>query len=195
MADINVKITDEDPQPDQALDSETGVGGEEKSKRPPQLFTIKLKARRTLDGDIIISDHPDIDIVLMPSKKKVIAFSRESFDDHIYQTQDRLMKYLIKKGVAMPDSVSASNVYGSLECKIIKPAQEIPIDNLMLMLLSKWIDSEKPSFVYQKAIDDIYTDRVTDPDDKESTELGEVPASQEKGSVPIHQVRRYAYGL
>jgi hypothetical protein len=189
MADINVKITDDDPQPDQAL------GAEPEQKKPKHIFTVKLKVRRTLDGDFIVSDHPDIDIVIMPEKKKVIAFSKDNFDDHIYQTQDRLMKYLVKKGVVSPDSVSGSNVYGSLECKIIKSAQELPIDELMLMLISKWIDSEKPSVVYQKAIDDTYTDRMTDPDDKESTELGDVSAAQEKGSVPIHQVRRYAYGL
>ena len=191
MADINVKITDEDPQPDQAL----GDQAAEEPKKKPINFNIKLKVRRTLDGNIIVSDHPDIDVVVMPEKMKVIAFSRENFDDHIYQTQDRLMKYLVKKGVAMPDSVCGSNVYGSLEVKIIKPAQDIPIDNLMLMLLSKWVDSEKPSFIYQKAIDDIYTDRVTDPEEKDSTELGKVSAAKEKGSVPIHQVRRYAYGL
>jgi hypothetical protein len=194
MADINVKITDEDPQPDQA-GGNTAASVEEKPEIPPQLFTIKLKARRTLDGDIIVSDHPDIDIVVMPQKKKIIAFSKDNFDDHIYQTQDRLMKYLVKKGVAMPDSISGSNVYGSLECKVMKPAQEMPIDNLLLMIISKWIDQEKPSFVYQKAIDDVYVDRVTEPNEKNSTDLGKVSAAQEKGSVPIHQVRRYAYGL
>lgn len=194
MADIKVSIKDEDPQPDQAQLEQEPSAPEEKEKKP-QTFKVKLKVRRTLDGNFIVSDHPDMDIVIMPEKMKVIAFSRDNFDDHVYQTQDRLMKYLVKKGVIMPDSITGSNVYGSLECKIIKPAQEIPIDELMLMLVSKWIDSEKPSVVYQKAIDDVYTDRMTDPDDKESTELGNIPAAQEKGSVPIHQVRRYAYGL
>ena len=192
MADINIKITDEDPQPDQAF------GGEEQSveeKKPQQLFAVKLKTRRTLDGNLIVSDHPEIDVVIMPEKMRVIAFSRDNFDDSVYQTQDRLMKYLVKKGVISPDSIVGGNVYGSLEAKITKPVQEIPIDNLMLMLLSKWIDQEKPSFTYEKAINHIHTDRLTEPDDKESTELGEVPAAQEKGSVPIHQVRRYAYGL
>jgi hypothetical protein len=191
MADnINVTVTDTDPQPDQGLDQ-----GEEEQKKPPINFSVSLKARRTLDGNIIISDHPDVDIVVMPEKMRVIAFSKDNFDDHIYQTQDRLMKYLIKKGVVVFDSVVGGNVYGSMEAKIIKPIQEIPIDNLMLMLVSKWIDQEKPSFVYQKAIDDIYTDRMTEPEDKDSTELGRVKAAKEKGSVPIHQVRRYAYGL
>lgn len=193
MADIKVTIKDEDPQPDQALDS--AQQPQEEPEKPKQLFTIKLKARRTLDGNIIVSDHPDVDVVIMPEKMRVIAFSRDNFDDSVYQTQDRLMKYLFKKGAIVFDSITGGNVYGSLEAKLIKPVQEIPIDNLMLMLISKWIDSEKPSFIYQKAIDDIYVDRITDPDDKESTELGDIPAAQEKGSVPIHQVRRYAYGL
>lgn len=194
MADINVKITDQDPQPDQAFDEQQPQQTEE-PKKPKEIFNVKLKVRRTLDANLIISDHPDIDIVLMPEKMKIIAFSRENFDDNIYQTQDRLMKYLFKKGVISLETICGSNVYGSLEAKLLKPVQEIPIDNLMLMILSKWIDSEKPSFVYQKAVDDVYKDRMTDPEDKDTTELGEVPAAKEKGSVPIHQVRRYAYGL
>ena len=192
MADLKVKITSTDPQPDQAFDDNVPAQEPEKKK---QLFTIKVKARRTLDGNIIVSDHPDIDIVIMPDKMRIITFSKENFDDHIYQTQDRLMKYLTKKGTLVFDSIAAGNVYGSLEAKIIKPAQEMPIDDLMLMLVSKWIDSEKPSVIYQQAVADAYTDSVTEPNDKESTELGKVAAAQEKGSVPIHQVRRYAYGL
>jgi hypothetical protein len=192
MADLKVKITSTDPQPDQAFDD---IPAEETPEKKKQLFTIKVKARRTLDGNIIVSDHPEIDIVIMPDKMRVITFSKENFDDHIYQTQDRFMKYLTKKGTIVFDSIASGNVYGSLEAKIIKPIQDMPIDNLMLMLVSKWIDSEKPSVVYQQAVADAYIDSVTEPNDKESTELGKVPAAQEKGSVPIHQVRRYAYGL
>ena len=192
MADLKVKITSTDPQPDQAFDD---IPTEETPEKKKQLFTIKVKARRTLDGNIIVSDHPEIDIVIMPDKMRVITFSKENFDDHIYQTQDRFMKYLTKKGTIVFDSIASGNVYGSLEAKIIKPIQELPIDDLMLMLVSKWIDSEKPSVVYQQAVADAYIDSVTEPNDKESTDLGKVPAAQEKGSVPIHQVRRYAYGL
>ena len=62
MADIKIKLTSTDPQPDQAFDEPE----ETKSEKKKQLFTIKVKARRTLDGNIIVSDHPDIDIVIMP---------------------------------------------------------------------------------------------------------------------------------
>jgi hypothetical protein len=195
MADnIKVTVKDEDPQPDQASSEQTENESDEKKKLNIP-FNVKLKVRRTLDGNFIVSDHPDVDIVVMPEKMRIISFAKDNFDDSVYQTQDRLMKYLFKKGVLVFDSIGGGNVYGSLEAKLIKPVQEIPIDNLMLMLLSKWIDQEKPSFIYQKAIDDVYNDRITNPDDNESTELGDVQAAQEKGSVPIHQVRRYAYGL
>jgi len=31
---------------------------------------LKLRARKTLDGNILILDHPEIDIVLSPKNKK-----------------------------------------------------------------------------------------------------------------------------
>jgi len=40
---------------------------------------IKLQARRTLDGNILILDHPDIDIVLSPKNKKVLALSKKQY--------------------------------------------------------------------------------------------------------------------
>ena len=38
---------------------------------------VKLKAKRTLDGNILIVDHEDIDIVLMPESLKCVAFAKE----------------------------------------------------------------------------------------------------------------------
>jgi hypothetical protein len=182
MADISVKINDSNQE-----------SPEEKSGTP--FYKFKLKARRTIDGNILISDHPEIDIIIMPEKMRIITFSKESFDDTIYQTQNRLMKYLFKKGVVVFDSITGGNVYGSLEAKIQKPSQEYPIDDLMLMVVGKWIEEEKPSYMYQKSLEDTYVENMTEPDKEESTELGDVKAASEKGSVPIHQVRRYAYGL
>jgi hypothetical protein len=36
-------------------------------------FSIKLNARKTLDGNIMVYDHPMIDIVIMPTKNKIIT--------------------------------------------------------------------------------------------------------------------------
>jgi hypothetical protein len=189
MADILVKLSDQKPQQNQ------GDNLPNPPEQEPVTLKFKLNARRTLDGNIIISDHPEIDIVIMPEKMKVLTFSKENFDDTVYETQNRLMKFLFKKGVIVYDSICGGNVYGSLEAKIQQPSKKYPIDDILLMVLAKFIEEEKPSFIYKKSVEDSYIDNLTSPDDETSTDLGEVPAAQEKGSVPIHQVRRYAYGL
>lgn len=190
MADIDVKLGDSAVQPGMQE-----PGEEVKQPEISKTFEITLKARKTLDGNIIVTDHADIDIILMPEKMKIITFAKNNFDDLVYEAQNRFFRYLFLKGVIVHDSVCGGNVYGSMEAKLQKPETPIPIDDVMLMIIFKFIQDEKPSSAYQKAIEDDYIDSLTDPDSDNSTELGDVPAAQEKGSVPIHQVRRYAYGL
>ena len=36
-------------------------------------IVLHMQARRALNGDIMIFDHKDIDIILMPEKKKIVA--------------------------------------------------------------------------------------------------------------------------
>ena len=52
---------------------------------------IELKARRTLDGNILILDHEDIDIVLMLEKGKCVTFPKSEMSDKVYYTQDRMI--------------------------------------------------------------------------------------------------------
>ena len=198
-----IEQEEQQAQPEQTPDIKVTLGDSGQSPEVPmqpekpkeEVFKIKLKARKTLDGNIMISDHPDIDIVIMPNKMKIITFARDHFDDMVYEAQNRLFKFLFKKGVIIADSVSGGNVYCSMEAKIQKPESAIPIDDIMLLIVGKFIESERPSFKYQEALEDERTEELTDPDDEESTELGKVPVASEKGSIPIHQVRRYAYGL
>ena len=51
---------------------------------------ILLKARKTIDGNIIVSDHPEIDIIIFTANNKVVAMPKEELDDEIYDTQNRL---------------------------------------------------------------------------------------------------------
>jgi hypothetical protein len=39
-----------------------------------------------------------------------------------------------------------------------------------------------------------FTDMLTEPDDEDSTELGEVPQEEEKGTIPKYASRRYIGG-
>ena len=46
-----------------------------KIKDKPDIV-IRLDARRTLDGNILIQDHPQMDIILSPKNKKNLALSK-----------------------------------------------------------------------------------------------------------------------
>ena len=51
---------------------------------------ILMNARKTIDGNILIFDHPDMNIMIMPAKNKVISLPKDELDDELYDTQKRL---------------------------------------------------------------------------------------------------------
>jgi hypothetical protein len=77
------------------------VGSPETSEKPPEktIASVELQIRRTLDGDLLISDHADMDIIIMKKKKKIVAFPKDIMSEVVYGAQDRLFKYLSKKGL------------------------------------------------------------------------------------------------
>jgi hypothetical protein len=145
---------------------------------------IKLKARRTLNGNIMIFDHEDIDIVLSSESKKCIVFPKEQMSDKVYDAQDRMFKYLIKRGIVDHSSVRGGNVYGSLEAGIME--SKIPgVDNIQAALysISEYINKEAPFFKNASDFDDDRLDHLLEPDAEDSTELGDVPQEPQKGSL------------
>ena len=68
---------------------------------------LEMDVRKSINGDLMIFDHGDIDIVLSASKNKVIAFPKETMNDLVYGAQNRLFTYLRKKGLVIPESIQA----------------------------------------------------------------------------------------
>jgi hypothetical protein len=160
--------------------------------KPP--MNVTLNVRRGLDGRLIIRDHDHIDIVYLPEKKKIIAFAKQDYSDITYETQDRLFDFLVDKGICMPESIQAGNVYGSLEANVLVPKDEIPLEHLLSMNLEKWLKSEKPALDADERYKKEFEKTLTDPSEEESTELGEVPQEEDKGSIPRYASRRYIGG-
>lgn len=150
-------------------------------KRNPR---IELKARRTLDGNILIFDHEDIDIVLSMEAKKCMTFPKDQMSDKVYDSQDRMFTFLAKRGIIDRSSVKGGNVYGSLEAALLE--SKIPgVDNLQacLYILHEYLNTEKPFFKGYEEYSDERLDSLLEPSDEDSTELGDVPQSHEKGSM------------
>jgi hypothetical protein len=94
------------------------------------------------------------------------------------------MSFLRKRGLVVAESVQAGSFYGSFEGTLETPAnKEISAAKLVLVNISSFIDEERPYFEHVEAIISMADDEKTHPDKEDSTELGEVPHSSEKGSI------------
>ena len=174
MAGIVIKVGTSDE-----FDEENRVDTERETQA-----TVTIDVRKTLGGDLVIYDHEDVDIVISPKNKNIIAFAKDEVNDIVYDAQSRLFDYLVKKGVVKRESVQGANVYGALEGALEEASAE-GVDSLQVAVLNvtKFMEEEAPRFMYQRMYDEQEEDRLTDPDGEESTELGEVPHKREKGSI------------
>lgn len=158
-------------------------------------ISVKLKARRMLDGTILVSDHPDMDIVVDIDKMKIVCFPKNSMDDEIYNLQDKFFAFLFKRGIVSQDTIKSGNVYYALQGDILPPKDHVSTDEIVLLNIAKFIEDERPTFVYQKAIEQEEEDRLLEPDSEDSTELGEVPHKEKKGTLPDKLTKRYWLGM
>lgn len=155
-------------------------------KKPKQ---VSLKARRGIDGRLMITDHDHIDIIFLPKIKKVFCSPKNEYSDLIYDTQIRLFKFLSKKGLISPESIQGSNIYGCLEARLLDNRDNVPLEHLLVLNIEKWLDAERPAL----EMDKLYSQEMTNPSDEDSTELGEVPHEEVKGSIPKNP-KRYVGG-
>ena len=153
---------------------------------------VKLKARRTLEGNLMILDHEDIDIVYVPKTRKCLTFPKESFSDKVYASQDRLFSYFAKKGIVDYSTIRGGNVFGAMEADIFESkVPGVDHEQVFLKVVYDHIQEEQPYFKTSDQYDDERLDSLLRPDDVHSTELGDVPHSDKKGSM---DTRAQAFG-
>jgi|2_EtaG_2_1085320.scaffolds.fasta_scaffold10605_3 hypothetical protein len=176
--------------------------GDEAEALPPQpppkpkvQEKISLNIRKTVDGNLMILDHEELDIVVMPAKNKVVVFPKDEITDSTYPAQDRFFYHLVKKGVIDSNSVHGGNVYGSMEGRIV-PSYDGSTDPLeiVVFVIGGFIEEETPYFSLFKKQDKQHIQDLTNPDDEDSTELGEVPHEEKQGSLRPGYIRG-PYGM
>jgi len=154
----------------------------EVEKEKPIQATRVLNIRKMLDGSLIFFDHPDVDIVISPAKNSIIAFAKNETGDHIYASASRLFDFLTKKGVIELGSVKSGNVFGSLEGKIPQNDTLDPIQ-VVTLVVDNFIQEEKPFYDKSNEFEDDLEEKLLEPDEEESTELGEIPHQPRKGTI------------
>jgi hypothetical protein len=153
-------------------DKETGI------KKEVQML-------RTLNGDYLLTEHPDIDIAVLPQKNKILVLPKEDYNDHVYAMQNSFLKYMSKKGVIQLESVTGGNIYGSFQASYTAqpPGGENPLQ-VVIYSAANFIEQERPIFTAEKEFEDAMEKQLLQPSVKDSTELGEVPQDAFKGSIP-----------
>jgi len=195
MADISVKIVDNkgvvlDVPPPTVASFNVTVEN-------PIAAKVNLKARKTMDGNILIIDHPEIDIVLSPEKNKVVALSKSQYGDHVYATQSRLFEHLTRAGVVDASSVHGGSVFGSLEGKLLAPMEPKKTDPIQMSLYTVvgFLLEEKPHYLAAQEYRVEFEKELLDPSEKDSTELGEIPHEKRQGTVNQYTGYPAQYGL
>lgn len=157
-------------------------------------IAFEMNMRKALNGDLMIFDHKDIDIIVMTEKKKIVAFAKDLMSEVVYGAESRLMEHLRRNGIIEYDSIQGGNVYGSLEGKLHEAKERDPL-KAAIFQISEWMRNELPYMESTKGHDENMEDAMLQPDDKDSTELGEVPHAEEKGSIRNHNMfSHHLYG-
>jgi hypothetical protein len=144
--------------------------------------TVELKARRALDGSLLIMDHNKIDIAVMPKQMKVTTVPKSNTSEDVYPYQDRLLELLADKGIVDRSSIQGGNVFRSLEGKLFENDNINPLQAATYVIaefIEHEAEYERIADEYEKELEDMYTR----PSDRDSTEYGEVPQYAGKGSM------------
>jgi len=146
---------------------------------------LRLKAKKMMTGDIVILDHPDIDVIVSTDENRVVSYPKKEYADHVYAVQSRLFDYLTRKGACKHGSVRAANIFGSLQGTLLADKVSSPaVDptQVAIYLIAKFLKNEMHhgDIVddYQKAAEE----ELTKPPDDETTPLGKVPHEPHKGT-------------
>ena len=157
-------------------------------------INFKLMTRSAINGDIMILDHKDIDIVLKQKDGKILTFAKETLSDYTYGAEARLLEFMRRRGLIEFDSIQGGNIYGSLEGKLMT-SEDVEVNKVALKVISEWMQDEESYITGTTAYDQMSDDHLVSPDGEYSTELGEVPAEEKKGSIMQHNLfAPYLYG-
>ena len=74
------------------------IGDSAPEKKPIQA-SVSLQVKKTLDGNLIITDHQYLDIVINPQEGKILTMPKPQIEKDVYDYQKEFMNDLFQGGV------------------------------------------------------------------------------------------------
>ena len=147
---------------------------------PPQA-TIELQVKKTLAGNLLINDHDKMDIIIVPSEKKIVTMAKPYAGDNVYEYQREFMDSMFRGGIVEYDSIQGGVAFGMLE-GVMGESKEKGIDPLQVALyeIEKYITKNYRSEYKAEEYDKNIEDRFTNPDPEDTTELGEIRPEEDE---------------
>ena len=149
-----------------------------KDNPPKPQAQIALGIKKTVDGNILISNHEYIDIMIDPKNMKIITMPKFDVERDTYEYQKDLLNFLFKKGLLAPDDAQAGSRFGVVEAPLPSSDDVNPIQALLFQI-EKYISLSNSSELKAEEYDENIEDNFTDPPDSETTALGQVPPYQD----------------
>jgi hypothetical protein len=167
------------------------IGAAAEEKKPIQA-SIALQITKTMDGNILISDHKYIDIIIDLVEAKIVTMPKPHMEKDVYDYQKDLMYSLFKGGVTSAVAPRGGPVFGMVECTF--PA-EGEVDNVQAVLyqISEYFKKTAQDEATAEEYDQNIEDRFTDPNDSDSTAYGAVPPYQDTPQGANDSLPTYAY--
>jgi hypothetical protein len=163
------------------------------NKPEPAKVVLPVNIKKTLDGNILIKDHPLIDILIDTKNNKIITMAKDDKYRDTYPAQKELYDLLKKFGLITYNSVQGGSVYGSLEATYPKNDK---VDSLSAILVGiyKLLQQHEEYSRIQQDYEETFEDNLTEPEEGEYTDYETAMSTHRvrKGSIDPKQK---AFGL
>ena len=153
-----------------------------KRQKERKKVTKRISVKKSIDGNLMFLTHPHINISVNLNKGTVLTFAKDgNYTDEAYAAMKRLLNYLAESGLVAFDSIQGGNIYASLQATLLKPKdEERSLAQLITYHISEFLDKEDLE-VHDEYYADEFEEYLLDPDEEDSTELGEIPQEEKKG--------------
>jgi len=162
---------------------------------PTKTLELDLDVSQMINGDLMITNHPRFDIVVSEASKKIVTLPKDREDTDSYKIQSELMNFLSRAGVVDHSKVEGALSYGALECPLLTPVGDRNVVKAALYCIDKFLQLEEGEYDRVNEYDDSLERMFLNPEDRISTELGDVPHEEEKGSMPARMEYWWGRGM
>lgn len=154
-------------------------------------LTLKFNSlSKSLDGNLIVGDHPRVLFVLSPSKRKLTIIAKEGYKEDFSSIQKRLLEFGKTKGFIVLGSESVGYLPGMFEFTYPDNDEKDSI-KVMLKFIHMFIQKEKEIIARIEKHEKDFEQNMLQPSDEESTELGEVPHKEKQGGQAQNPYMNY----